>query len=121
MEHTLYRLDNTKVAFENHCPINAKLFRPTFNYPKFHALTHLVKYIQHYDTVYNKTAYKYLLKAFYRRINKKAYKLQILKYNIHHTNIIAIQNAIVIAKVQDGNAKKTACCWHAQYRGHVGM
>lgn len=26
MEHALYRLDKTKIAFDNHCLINAKLF-----------------------------------------------------------------------------------------------
>lgn len=45
MDHTLYRLDKTKIAFENHCPINTKLFGLTFNYLKFHAMTHFVKCI----------------------------------------------------------------------------
>ena len=26
MEYALYRLDKTKMTFENHCPINIKLF-----------------------------------------------------------------------------------------------
>ncbi len=26
MKHALYRLDKTKIAFEKHCQINAKLF-----------------------------------------------------------------------------------------------
>ena len=26
IEHALYRLDKIKIAFENHCPIDAKLF-----------------------------------------------------------------------------------------------
>ena len=37
MEHALYRLEKTKIAFEYHRPIDAKLYWPTFNYPKFHA------------------------------------------------------------------------------------
>ncbi len=45
MEHALYRLDKTKITFENNRPINAKLFRPTFNYPKFYAMTYFVKSI----------------------------------------------------------------------------
>ena len=44
-DHALYRFDKTKIAFENHRPIDAKLFRPTFNYPKFHAMTYFVKCI----------------------------------------------------------------------------
>ncbi len=42
IEHALYKLDKTKIGFENYCPINVKLFGPTFNYPKFHTITHLV-------------------------------------------------------------------------------
>ena len=26
IDHTLYRLDKTKIAFKNHCPIDTKLF-----------------------------------------------------------------------------------------------
>lgn len=55
---------------------------------------------------YNKVTYKYFLKAFYGKINKKKYKAQILKYNIHHTNVIAIQNALLIAKVPITSIKK---------------
>ena len=40
----------------------------------------------------------------------KEYKLQILKHNICHTNVIAIQDAILIAKILDGSAKKTVYC-----------
>ncbi len=96
MEHVLYRLNKTMIAFENHHPIDAKLFRPTFNYPKFHVMTHFVKYIRdykstiNYDTAHSKAIYKYLLKAFYGRINQKEYESQILKHNICHTNIIAM-------------------------------
>ena len=42
MKHALYRLDKTKIAFENHRSINVKQFQPTFNYLKFHAITHFV-------------------------------------------------------------------------------
>lgn len=68
-------------------------------------MTYFVKYIQDYENAINhditnsKAAYKYLFKVFYRRTNKKKFKLQILKYNIHHTNVIAIENAIFITKV----------------------
>ena len=112
MDHALYRLDKTKIAFENHRPIDAKLFRPTFNYPKFHAVTHFVKCIRdygsaiNYDTAHSEAAHKYLLKAFYGRTNKKEYESQIFEHNIRHTNVIAMQDAILIAKVPIGSAKK---------------
>lgn len=112
MNHTLYKLDKTKIAFENHCPIYTKLFYPTFNYPKFHAITDFVKCISdslsaiNYDTTYSKAAYKSLFKNFYRRTNKNEYELQILKHNIHYINIIVIQNAFIIFKLFARSAKK---------------
>ena len=83
MKHTLYRFENTKIAFEYHQLINSKLCQPTFNYPKFHATSHFVQYIRdygsavNYDTGYSKAAHKYLVKEFYNKTNKKEYDLQI--------------------------------------------
>ena len=42
IEHALYRLEKTKIAFEQQWPINSKLCQLTFNYPKFHAISHFV-------------------------------------------------------------------------------
>ena len=112
MEHALYKLDKIKIAFENHRLINIKLFQPTFNYPKFHTMTYFVQCICdygskiNYDTAHREAAYKHLFKAFYRRINKKKYELQILEHNIRHTNVIAMQNVILIAKLPVKSAKK---------------
>ncbi len=83
MEHALYRLEKTKIAFEQHQPIDSKLCWPIFNYPKFHAISHFVQCIRdycnvvNYNTAHNKAAHKYLLKAFYNRTNKKEYNSQI--------------------------------------------
>ena len=55
---------------------------------------------------YSKKAHKYLFKAFYGRTKNKKYELQILKYNIHHTNVIAMQDIILISKVLVRSAKK---------------
>ncbi len=83
MKHTLYRLENTKLAFEHYRPIDYKLCQPTFNYHKFHAISDFIQYIWdynttvNYDTAHSKAAHKYLLKAFYNKINKKKYNLQI--------------------------------------------
>ncbi len=112
MEYALYRLDKTKIMFENHYPINAKLFQPTFNYPKFHTMTDFVKCIRdygsaiNYDTVHSEAVHKYFPQTFYGRTNKKEYELQILKHNIHYTNVIAMQDAILMAKVQDRSAER---------------
>ena len=55
---------------------------------------------------HSEAVYKYLLKAFDRKTNKKKYESQILERNIYHINIIAMQNAILIAKVSVRNVKK---------------
>ena len=51
-----------------------------------------------YNTAYSEAAHKYLLKAFYNRINKKKYDLQIWQHNILYTNIIAIKDVITVAE-----------------------
>ncbi len=83
MEHALYRLENTKIAFEYHRPIDSKICRPTLNYPTFHAINHFIQCIRdygsvvNYDTAHSEAVDKYLLKAFYNRTNKKEYDSQI--------------------------------------------
>ena len=68
-------------------------------------MTCFVKYIQDFGSTincnmaHNETTHKYFLKAFYRRTNKKKYKLQILKNNKHYPYIIAIQNTIFLTKI----------------------
>ena len=104
MEHALYRLEKTKIAFEHHRPIDSKLCRPTFNYPKFHAVTHFAQCIRdygsavNYDTAHSKAAHKYLLKAFYNKTNKKEYDAQIRQHNVCHTNVIAMKDVIISKK-----------------------
>ena len=81
MEYALYKMKKTKITFEQYRPIDSKLCRLTFNYPKFHAISYFVQCIWHYssvlnyDTTHSKAAYKYLLQAFYNKTNKKEYKL----------------------------------------------
>ena len=50
MEHILYRMEKTKIAFEHHQPIDFNLCRPTFNYPKFYVISHFVKCIRDYGS-----------------------------------------------------------------------
>ena len=42
IEHILYRLERRKITFEYNWPINSKLYQPTFNYPKFHVISHFI-------------------------------------------------------------------------------
>lgn len=107
MKHALYRLEKTKIAFEQHRPIDFKLCWPMFNYSKFQAITHFVQYIWdygsaiNYNTAHSKVAHKYLLKAFYNKTNKKEYNAQIRQHNVHHTNIIAIKDVIISEKARE--------------------
>ena len=114
MEHALYRLEKTKIAFEHHQLIDSKLCQPTFNYPKFYAISHFIWYIWNYgnavnyDIAHSEAAHKYLLKAFYNKINKKEYDLQIWQYNVCHTNIIAMKNIIAVADRGEENKELLA-------------
>ena len=54
-----------------------------------------------YNTAYKKAAYKYFVKAFYNRTNKKEYDLQIWQYNICHTNIITMEDVISEEKAKE--------------------
>ena len=42
IEHALYRLEKTNIAFENHWPLVPKLCQLIFNYPKFYTISHFV-------------------------------------------------------------------------------
>ena len=107
IKHALYKLKKTKIAFKQYWPINSKLCRPTFNYPKFHAISYFVQCIWdydsavNYDTAHSKAAYKYIFKVFYNRINKKKYESQIWQHNVRHTNIIAMKNVIILEKTRE--------------------
>lgn len=104
IRHVLYKLEKIKIVFEQHQLIDVKLYQPTFNYSKFYTISHFVQCIQNYitavnyDTAYNKAVHKYLLKAFYNRINKKDYDLLIRQHNVHYTNVITMKNIITVAE-----------------------
>ncbi len=119
MEHVLYRLEKTKIAFEHHLPIDPKLYRPAFNYPKFYGISHFVQCIRNYgsavnyNTAHSEAVHKYLLKAFYNKTNKKEYDLQIRQHNVRHTNIIVMKDVILVVERGEEllvmeNADKTA-------------
>ena len=73
----MYRIDKTKVAFQKLCPIDKKTEAGHFNFPKFHVMTHYVTCIREYgtadnfDTEHSEVGYKYYVKTFYGRTNKR--------------------------------------------------
>lgn len=58
------------------------------------------------DTTHNEVTHKYLLKTFNGRTNNNKYKSQILKHNIYYTNVIAIQDTILMPKVVNSSDTK---------------
>lgn len=50
------------------------------------------------DIAHSEIIYKYFFKSFYNRINKKKYNSEIRQYNVHHTNIIAIKDIVVVVE-----------------------
>ena len=61
-----------------------------------------------YDTACSKAAYKYFLKAFYNRTNKKEYNSQIRQHNIRYTNIITMKDMITVVKKSGENKELLA-------------
>ena len=104
MEHALYKLKKTKIAFKHYRLIDSKLCQLTFNYPKFHAVTYFTRCIRdygsavNYDTAHSKVSHKYFFKAFYNRINKKKYDAQIEQHNVRHINVISMKDVIISKK-----------------------
>ena len=42
MEHVLFKLEKIKIAFEQHWPINFKLYYVIFNYFKFYVINYFI-------------------------------------------------------------------------------
>ena len=104
MEYAFYRLEKTKIAFEQHRLIDSKICQSSINYLKFHAISRVVYCIWdygsvvNYNTAYSKVAHKYFLKVFYNKTNKKEYKSQIWQYNVLHIIIIVMKDVIMLEK-----------------------
>ena len=83
IKHTLYKLENTKIAFEHYRLINPKLCQPTIIYPKIYAISNFIQCIWDYGSALNNNTanseamYKDILKAFYNKMNQKEYDSQI--------------------------------------------
>lgn len=42
----------------------------------------------------------YFFKAFYNKMNKKMYNLQISQYNMYYTNVVVIKDVIILKKAR---------------------
>ena len=81
MKHALYRMNNLKTVFvkykfQNTVRNENDENKMHFNIFKFHVMTHYMTFIrlynsvQDFDTVYEETIYKFLLKIFFVMINR---------------------------------------------------
>ena len=116
MEHSLYRLEKTKIAFEYYRLIDSKPCPPSFNYPKFYAVIYFAQCIWgygnaiNYNTVHSKVAYKYLFKAIYNRTNKKEYVVQIWQHNLRHMKVIIIKDDYIKKSSKKGRIVGSEKC-----------
>ena len=78
-----------------------------FNIFELHVMTYYVTFMQLYnriqgfDTVYEKTTHKFLLKIFFIMTNRiNDWEIQILKYNVQQYNMTVMQNVIHYLKIR---------------------
>ena len=88
LDHALYRIDKTKVAFKALRPVDKVTDEGHFNFLKFHVMTHYTSCIRDFgaadgfDTEHSEAGHKYHVKAFYGRTNKRqGYENQICLHN----------------------------------------
>ena len=107
MIHALYKLNNLKnvffkYRFQNTIDDVENENEKLFNIFKLHVMTHYVIFIRFYnnvqkfDTLYDESTHKILLKNFFSKINKNEnWKTQILQYNIWRHNIIVMNDIFI--------------------------
>jgi hypothetical protein len=101
LDHALYRIDKTKVAFKALRPVDKATDEGYFNFPKFHVMTHYMSCIRdfgaadNFDTEHSEAGHKYHVKAFYRRTNKRqGYEDQICLHNTRRISMIAMEDIL---------------------------
>ena len=110
LEHALYRIDKLKRVFGKSRPKDNETGQPTFNFPKWHVMTHYVEHIKQFgsadgmDTSHSEAAHRYLVKAFFDRTNKKdGYLDQIAQHNTRRLNSLAMKDIELYRQSRKGN------------------
>ena len=73
----LHKIDLFKNSFTLYRPQDKDFKYGHFNFPKFHAISHYPEWIRQYNTAdgvntfYNEAFYKYQIKEYYNRTNKR--------------------------------------------------
>ena len=112
MIHALYKLNNLKnvffkYRFQNTIDDVENENEKLFNIFKLHVMIHYVIFIRFYDNVqsfdtsYDESIHKTLLKNFFSRTNKNEnWKTQILQHNIRRHNIVAMNDIFIWLKIK---------------------
>ena len=99
MNAALERIDLLKEVFRKYRPVNKKTGEQTFNFPKFHSISHYINIIRYYgppdrySTQASERAYPTLLKNYYNRTNKyKDYQEQLIEHNERHIKLTIMRD-----------------------------
>ena len=110
LEEAIYRIHHLKTVFAQYRPQYTTLDgdnedESQFNIPKLHIITHYADFIrlygsaQSFDTAYGEAAHKFLLKSYYRRINKtEGWEHQILAHVVRHDKLRAMNDRLFYGK-----------------------
>jgi hypothetical protein len=107
MDAALENIDRLKGVFKNARPKDPRTGQGHFNFPKFHAITHIPDFIREYGSApginsdHGETAHKFSLKDFLPRTNKNhGFNEQILLHNVRRQNILAMDDILLYARSQ---------------------
>ena len=102
LEQALFRVNSFKNIFRYLRPTDPATEQGYFNFSKFHAITHYTLFIRQYraadgfDSFYNEARYKYMLKEYFGRTNKRdIFQEQLLFYNERRLNIFAMEDVLL--------------------------
>ena len=107
IDAALANVDLLKAVFKNARPKDRVTGQGHFNFPKFHAITHMSDFIREYGSApsinsdQGETAHKFSIKDFLSRTNKNhGYNKQILLHNIRQQNILTINDILLYTRSQ---------------------
>ena len=99
MNAALERIDLLKEVFRKYRPVNKKTGEQTFNFPKFHSISHYIDMIRYYgppdgySTQASERAHPTLLKNYYDRTNKhEDYQEQLMEHNERHVKLTIMRD-----------------------------
>ena len=103
----MFRVNSFKDIFRYLRPTDPAIEQGYFNFSKFHAITYYTSFIRQYraadgfDSSYNEARYKYMLKEYFDKTNKRdIFQEQFLFYNERRLNIFVIEDVLLYDNTQ---------------------